>query len=174
MNQLGNHPDFNQIQGCSQLWIHVRPALSSCQQEMEIFLAYRELILIPLGSLVCCSPLMGQRSPCRPVNCLQKVHLEEDVRMSPKGSADTLWSTYGASVPFAVIFLLPPHWWDPQASIANGTRCGHLMQAEQSLSSGDLDLRGSGSPRWVLAAGPGRSGSPGAEQVILGQAWVLV
>ena len=127
MNQLGNHPDFNQMQGCSQVWIHVRPALSSCQQEMEVFLAYRELTLIPLGSLEHFSPLTGQRRPCRPMSCLQKVHLEEDVRMSCKGSIAALWSTYGVSVPFVVIFPLPPHQWDPQASTANGTRCGHLM-----------------------------------------------
>ena len=93
-------------------------------------------------------------SGCRP----KDLQTHSEVLMEPV--SPLLWSS-----------LFPPHRWDPQASIANGTRCGHLMQAEQSLSSGDLDLRGSGSPRWVLAAGPGRSGSPGTEQVILGQAW---
>lgn len=49
--------------------------------------------------------------------------------------------------------------WTPDASRTN-----------QILPSGDLDLRGSGSPRRALAAGPGRSESPGAVWAILGQA----
>lgn len=57
-------------------------SFSSCQQEMEVFLAYRELTLSPLGSLERCSPPTGQRRPCHPMSCLQKVHFKEDVRMS--------------------------------------------------------------------------------------------